>query len=221
MFGGLRRGVRLIERPGFVGFNRFATGYVLVAILLLAGCGEDTRLSPIAPGSTILSFGDSLTFGTGATPEASYPAVLGRLAGRDIVNAGIPGEVSARGLQRLPELLEQHTPALVILCHGGNDILRKLERAEMRRNLLAMINLIRAAGAEVLVLGVPRPGLLLSDDQTYREIAAETGTVYLADVFSDILDDNRLKADAIHPNAAGYEQVAQRIHELMLEQGVL
>ena len=67
----------------------------------------------------MLAFGDSLTAGFGAAAQQSYPEVLENLALLNIINAGVSGELSAAGLQRLPALLAQHQPKLVIICHAG------------------------------------------------------------------------------------------------------
>ena len=93
--------------------------------LLLAGCGRAPQVSLLGTSDAVLAFGDSLTFGTGASPAESYPEQLQTLIGRKVVNGGLPGEISADGLQRLPGMLEELNPKLLILCHGGNDFLRK------------------------------------------------------------------------------------------------
>jgi lysophospholipase L1-like esterase len=127
---------------------------------LLAGCGE--RVPPLPrldANAVVLAFGDSLTYGTGASTPESYPAVLERLIGRKVVSAGVPGEVSATGLKRLPEALEQAQPKLLILCHGGNDYLRKLPEAQAAANVRAMVKLARDKGVGVVLVGVPKLGL--------------------------------------------------------------
>ena len=188
---------------------------LLAFLLLLAACDSTPPIRPLAPGATVLAFGDSLTHGNGASAGQSYPAVLEKLLGVEVVNAGIPGEVSAAGLKRLPGVLERVQPQLVILIHGGNDFLRRLDSNQARENLRAMIEACRQQGADVVLAGVPQPGLFLSPAPFYAELAEEYRLPLLDDTLSDILKDRSLKSDTIHPNAAGYRQIAQALAELI------
>ena len=187
-----------------------------------AACGPSTepipRLSSVA---VILAFGDSLTFGTGANTHQSYPAVLETLTGRTVVNAGKPGEVSADGLRRLPREVQSEDPDLVILCHGGNDFLRKLDRSKTKKNLISMIEYLREEEIPVVMLGVPDFGLFLNTADIYLEVAEEMGVPIEADVIPDVLEKNRYKSDQIHPNAAGYELMAETIKALLEQNGAL
>ena len=167
----------------------------------------------------ILAFGDSLTQGTGAGVENSYPAHLEKLSGRRVINAGIAGEISAAGLSRLPALLNKHSPSLVILCHGGNDLLRKLDEKKLYDNLTAMVHEINQSGAEVVFLGVPKPALLLGPADVYKRIATDLGLVSELKIVSKILSQPKLKSDPVHPNAAGYQRLAQAIHAILSDAG--
>ncbi len=183
---------------------------------LLVGCGSSSdSLTPLSGDAVILAFGDSLTFGTGTTPDKSYPAVLQELSGRKVVNAGIPGELSAQGLARLPGLLDAHRPDLLILIHGGNDILRKKSLEQAADNLRKMIALARAKGAEVVMMAVPNPTLILSPADFYASVAEETGVPIEIDALADILQFPSNKSDTIHPNAKGYRKMAESLYALL------
>jgi len=189
--------------------------------LALAACSDDAGLEPLPPDGVILAFGDSITYGTGAGEGESYPEVLAGLTGRRVVGAGVPGEVSAEGLRRLPGVLAGERPALVILCHGGNDILRKRPLEQAAANLREMIRLIRASGAQVVMLGVPRFGLFLETARFYTEVAASEGVPIEDEALPEILSDNDLKSDTVHPNAAGYARLARAVDALLRARGAL
>jgi len=199
---------------------RFVAAFGL--LLAVASCGQsDAGLSPLDREAVILAFGNSLTHGTGAGKEYSYPAALAELTGRTVINAGVPGELSAAGRERLPGLLERHRPDLVILCHAGNDILRNRDLKAAAANLRIMIEMARAAGSEVLLLAVPEPGLFPSAASFYREVARATNTPVMIDALADILSSPALKADPVHPNRDGYAELARAITAKLREAGAL
>ena len=196
-----------------------ALSFVVIA---LAGCGGGApKLSKLPADAVILAFGDSLTFGTGAQPDASYPAVLEKLIERKVWSAGVPGEASAAGLARLPSALDYYQPKLLILCHGGNDFLRKLGDAQAAENLRAMIRLARQRGIEVALIAVPKPGLFPSPPDFYAEIAKEFGLPYEDAALKAILRDNELKSDVAHPNARGYARLAAAVAALLKKSGAV
>ena len=196
---------------------------LLACSLLLSACGDSSpRLPRLAENTVILAFGDSLTYGTGADKNQSYPAVLSKLTGRTVINAGIPGEVSAQGRDRLPALLDRHRPELLLLCHGGNDLLRRINAAVTRTNIESMIEAATQRNIPVLLIGVPKPGLMFLDAaDIYSEIAEKYELVYEGDILPDVESDNALKSDQIHPNADGYQRIAAAIYRLMTNSGAL
>ncbi len=181
----------------------------------------------IAAGATVLAHGDSLTFGSGAAPDQSYPAVLAQITGWNVVNAGVPGNTSAQARERLPALLTQHAPQLVLLAIGGNDFLRQVPEADTRAAITAMLAEIRATGAATVLIAVPRPSVAgallraLSDHPLFAALAEEHQVRLLADAWSDILSQPGFKSDQIHANAAGYARFAQRVQEFARDNGLL
>jgi len=200
---------------------RLGAFFSTLLLLLASGCGQQSKLPPLAPDAVLLAFGDSLTFGTGANEEESYPAQLARLTGRRVVREGVPGEVSASGLARLPGALDEHRPRLLLLCHGGNDFLHRLPKEKAAENLRAMIRLAKARGIEVLLIGTPEPGFTLTPAAFYAEIAKEFRIPYEGEALGRILRDASLKADQIHPNAQGYRLMAERVFDLLKKSGAL
>jgi lysophospholipase L1-like esterase len=196
-------------------------GVGLGLVLVLAACAKGPQLPLLASDATILAFGDSLTAGTGAGEAESYPAHLAQLSGRRVVNAGIPGEVSAAGLQRLPELLERERPALLILCHGGNDLLARQDHQSIAANLRAMIRLAQNQGVAVVLLAVPAPDFSLKPPALYADVAKECAVPLEGRALAKILGKSSLKSDHIHPNAAGYRLLAAAVVKLLHQRGAL
>ena len=195
--------------------------FAICFTLLLAACERAPTLPKLSPHDVIVAFGDSLTHGTGASETTAYPAVLASLTGRTVINAGVPGDTTTSGLQRLPAVLDEYKPRLVLLCLGGNDMLRKQPEASTENNLRLLVQTIRASGANVVLIGVPEPRLFGGAPDFYTRIAEEMKLPLEREIFNDVLKDNRLKADPIHANAAGYRQVAERLAAFLKETGAL
>jgi len=193
----------------------------LLLLLLLSACSPSPKLPQLLPDGIILAFGDSLTHGTGAAENQSYPAVLAALSGHEVINEGIPGEISSKGLARLPELLDEAQPSLLILCHGGNDMLQKLDLAQTEANLRAMIEAAKQRGIPVVLIGVPKPGLLLGTAEFYDKVAKEMDVPIEDETLPAILSKGNLKSDYIHPNAEGYRLLAEAVFKLLQKDGAL
>lgn len=194
---------------------------LLALVILLAACSGAAQLPPLPAGGVILAFGDSLTYGTGAAKGRSYPDDLARLSGHPVVNAGVPGEISAAGAARLPALLDQVQPALLILCHGGNDMLQGIDPGGTERHLRAMVGQARRRGIPVLLIGVPKPGLLLHTARIYTHVAQAMHVPLAGGILADILRQGDLKSDLVHPNAEGYRLLARALYALLRQKGAL
>ena len=196
---------------------------LLAALFLfaLAACGDRAKLARLPDNAVVLAFGDSLTFGTGATEAESYPAQLETLIGRRVVRAGVPGEVSAQALERLPAALDEYAPRLLLLCIGGNDFLRRLGTAQAERNVRAMVQLAKSRGIDVFLIGTPEPALLPSPPAFYDAVAKDLGIPYEGGVITEVLRDTSLKSDPIHPNARGYRVIAERVAERLKKAGAI
>lgn len=207
-----------MKRRRFVG--------LLAAGSLLAGCRKQPKQLPVAPGSRVLAFGDSVTYGTGAGPGEDWPTLLAQRTGWQIINAGIPGDTAEAAKARLPAALGEHAPALVIIELGGNDFLRRRSDKAVKEDLRQMIAMVRRAGAQAVLVAVPEFSLLgvvarrPSDSPIYRELGQEEQVPVIEDVFSDILGRPELCADQIHPNAQGYQVMATGIHAALQKTGL-
>lgn len=206
------------DRLQKVGFIKLAA--IVFAALVLQSC-SDPKLRFVPEGGTILAFGDSLTLGVGADNANSYPSVLSALSGRQVVNAGVSGETTERGLERLPEQLSRTNPDLLILLEGGNDILRNNDFAATKRNLAAMIELALSRDVQVVLLGVPEKALFLGVAPFYADLAEDYQLVFAEQLLATLLRNSDYKSDPIHLNAKGYRVLAEKIHELLQDNGAL
>lgn len=170
----------------------------------------------------ILVLGDSLSAAYGMARAEGWVGLLEQRLERSncryrIVNASISGETTAGALNRLPELLERHRPAVVIIELGGNDGLRGIPVAEFRANLAAMIGQAQRAGARVLLTGIRLP-VNYGPDYTqkffavYGELAEKHGTALVPFLMDGVaLDPSLMQADGIHPNAAGQSRLLANV----------
>ena len=167
-----------------------------------------------AAASPILVFGDSLSAGLGLRPDEGWvPMLQKRLQEQGyvtpVVNASISGETTAGGVQRMPRALQLHKPTLVILELGANDGLRGLPIAQTRANLEKMVELVRAAGAQTLLLGMRMPpnyGPRFTADfsQMYQDIAARNHLALVPFLLEAVAQNpSYMQADGLHPNARG------------------
>jgi acyl-CoA thioesterase I len=195
---------------------------LFAALFTLGSCGQKSASLPrLDAQAVVLAFGDSLTYGTGAPPDESYPMHLERAIKRRVVPLGVPGEVSDGGRMRLEAVLEEVKPALLLLCHGGNDILQKRDEAALANNLRTMIQAARNRKIAVVLIGVPKPGLWLSTASVYETVAKDMNIPLEGKALASILGDNRLKADHVHPNSQGYAKLAGEIAKLLKERGAI
>jgi len=196
--------------------------FLLLALALVAGCGDSVpQLPRLGANDVVVAFGNSLTYGTGAREQESYPAVLAQLIGRPVVRAGVPGEVTAQGLRRLLSVIDEHQPRLVIVCLGGNDMLRRIGDGEIKRNLGDMLKVLNKRGIGAVLVGVPKPALVTSAPGFYAELAREFGVPYEGKIVTSVLYAADMKADPIHPNATGYRRMAEALAELLKQAGAI
>jgi acyl-CoA thioesterase-1 len=213
--------------PALAKRRTLVAGLTAMVLMPLAGCGRKSpRAQTVPRGATVLALGDSLTAGVGASADTAYPAVLASLTGWQVVNGGVSGDNSAQALARLPGLLQKHRPALVIVSIGGNDFLRRQSASATRTNILKICADALASGAQVLLVAVPELTVMaavgrLSDHAMYKDLADTLKVPLHSKGWSDVLAQERLRADAVHANAAGYEAFTQGLVQTLKGTGLL
>jgi acyl-CoA thioesterase I len=192
------------------------TRLILVALMI----GWLTPLN--AATKTLLIVGDSLSAAYGIDISAGWVAQLQRRLIKNrmdytIVNASISGDTTANGLARLPKLLDEHHPQIVIIELGGNDGLRGLSLPEMQHNIKTMVEKAKARGAKVLLLGIrlpPNYGKTYTErfHQIYEDIARESKVPLAPFILEGIATDRTLmQADGLHPDAEAQRKVLENV----------
>jgi len=200
------------------------------ALLQLVGCDKDPRYAPLPSTANVLILGDSLTFGTGADEGEDYPSLLANHTGWNVMNGGVPGNTSLQGLERLPDYLEAHAMGdqhidLLIVELGGNDFLKRVPQQQIAENLKSILTQAKDHGIQTVLIAIPEVSPVgaalghLSDHPLYTQLAEETNTPLLSDIFTEVLAKNSLKADPIHPNAEGYKLVATKLKQALQDLG--
>jgi len=192
---------------------------LVAAIVLIAACSAKPKEQALPAGSQVLALGDSLTRGAGVTLEQAWPDLLARKTGWVVVNGGVNGDTSEEALRRLPGLLDQQNPVLVLVTLGGNDMLRNIPRQQTIANLEQILTLIKAHGAKAVLLATPNPSPMravfrdLSAPDFYRKVAEAQHVPLIEDAIADVLSNPELKGDALHPNAEGHARLAEKIYK--------
>ncbi len=198
---------------------------IFLSVLVIA-CGSK-QYAALPEKSTVLVLGDSLTYGTGADQHQDYPSLLAAQTRWNVINAGVPGNTSAQGLERLPDLLDEHKVDFLIVALGGNDFLRKLPESETEQNLKAILAAAKAKNIPTLLLAIPAFSPVgaafgnLSDHALYAKLAKENDVPLIEELFTEVLAKNSLKSDYVHPNAEGYRVVGNQLLEELTELGFL
>lgn len=196
-------------------FSVLTIALIIGGFFLFPDMSPEPSLGPLYENSVVVAFGDSITYGTGASDGYSWPEQLSEMTGISIINEGVPGETISKGLERLPVVVEKYDPQLVLLCEGGNDILRKRDMKEIAGDLDEMVSYLSDHMIDVVVMGVPAFGLSMSVPDFYREIAERYGAVYDGEILKKVLSDSSLKSDLVHPNHEGYRIIAEGLYSIL------
>lgn len=201
---------------------------VMITSLLLFGCGKKQAIEydAIPAGASVLAFGDSVTSGYGVSKPQSYPSQLAMMTDWNISNAGVSGDTALKAKQRIAGALAQYQPKLVLIELGGNDFLQRRRPEAVKQDLREIIQAVKQTDAIPVLVAVPALSPLAvigmpSDSPIYQELADEEQIVLIKSVFSMILGNSELRADQIHPNAKGYQLLAEAVAEQLRESGLL
>jgi len=182
-------------------------------VLLLSGCAKQEIKNADPAGTAIICFGDSLTLGYGAGPGEDYPAILAKLAGLPVINAGVDADTTFLALNRLKSDVLNKGARLVIVEFCGNDFIKKVPFEATISNLRQIIRYAQRQGALVALVDISAGFFLLEYRVAYRKLAREEGAIFIPAILNGILTNPSMKSDFLHPNANGYKIVAERIYQ--------
>ena len=205
------------------------------SVVATLACGFATGATPAASapapggGREIVVVGDSISAEYGLVRGSGWVALLGQRVASEklpwtVANASISGDTTSGGLARLPTVLKQHHPKVVVIELGGNDALRGLPMSDTRKNLDAMTTLATASGARVLIAGMmvpPNFGKKYEAEfaRMYADVAAAHHAVLLPFIFKGIADrpdaDDWFQADRIHPVAKAHPIILDNVWPLL------
>jgi acyl-CoA hydrolase len=199
---------------------------VITAALTLAACSDHDDVIKLENNSTIVAFGDSLTYGHGAlSNDDTYPSHLEKITGYTVINAGVNGDTAQAGVKRIRKVVQEHNPELVLVSLGGNDMLRKQDK-ELEANLSAIVEYLISRNIQVVLIAEPQPSIAflvssLNDAEVYQIVANKYNIPLIENVFSKYLSDYKYKSDTIHLNSDGYELVAEDVAKELKSFGLI
>lgn len=154
--------------------------------------------------TTIVAFGDSLVEGVGSSDNGGFVTKLEFLLEQEVINLGVAGDTTLDGLIRLEEVIDQE-PGLVIISLGGNDFLQRKPVGDVMQNMNKIISRLQNEGSMVMLLAVP------GYRGMHRDLSEQHDAGYISNILSGLIGRDRYMSDAIHPNDAGYDKIAERI----------
>ena len=161
----------------------------------------------------VVAFGDSLTEGYGAPEGESYPDVLARKINRPVINLGLAGDTAANAPTRLGSVLAEK-PYMVLIEFGGNDRMHQQSRQVAIQAVSQIVDEVQKAGAIAVIVDTGGPGM---DEYTkaYKKIAKEKNALFVPGILKGIFYKPSLKSDQVHPNAAGYVKVSEKVYKVI------
>jgi len=179
-----------------------------VCFFIVSGCAQKAAIQPKLE-KTIVCFGDSLTHGTGASNGETYPYFLQKFTNLTVVNAGVHGDTSQQGLERINEIF-QFKPFMVLIEFGANDFFKKIPIATTKKNIEAIVDKIQASGATAVIL-CTEDNQLPELRRILVEISNDKNAPIVSGILNEIWTNRTLFADDLHPNSAGYKIVAEKV----------
>lgn len=179
----------------------------LFFIYMLTSCSSNDLIK----NNSIVCFGDSLTYGYGATNGQTYPYFLQQYTEFPVINKGINGNTSKNGLDRIDDIL-QFKNSIVIVEFGANDFFQQIPISETKKNMTMIVNKLKQNNDIVVLVSIEDKQL----SQLYnmlKSLAKEQNVLFVEGILNKIWDNSNLLSDDVHPNSNGYKLVADKIYK--------
>lgn len=163
----------------------------------------------------IVFFGNSLTAGQGAEPGEDFPSLIGKRVNVPIINAGVNGNTTRDALLRIEKDVLSKNPSVVVVELGGNDLLNRVDSNITQRNLDQILSKIRPTGAKIVILGIKFFLFNQKYETDLQKLAKKYNATFVPDILEGIITDQSLKHDDIHPNAKGYQKIADKLTPIL------
>ncbi len=185
---------------------------ICAAVYFVWGRAETVIKNADARGNTIVAFGDSLTYGKGAARDQTYPAYLMKRTGKNIINAGLNGDTAAAAPRRFAQVTEQ-APYMVLIEFGGNDFMRSVPFEQTLSAMAQMVDRVQEMGAIAVIVDTGGYYGMKKYTKAYKKLAREKGALFVPGILDGVFGERALMSDQVHPNAAGYEKVADKVYK--------
>lgn len=189
----------------------------VIFMVTLCGCAKPEIKNLDAQGSSIICFGDSITFGYGANAGEDYPMVLGKLVRLPVINSGVDGDTTFAALERLENDVLNKNPRLVIVEFCGNDFIKKIPKENTVKNLAKIIDRIQERGAMVALADISAGVFFQEYRAAFKKLAAQKKAIFIPVLLNKIVTNPAMKSDFFHPNARGYQVIAKRVYQAISE----
>lgn len=185
--------------------------FILLLILFSTVFLITNRQNMNSSSKPIVFFGNSITAGQGAGAGEDFPSLIGKKLNVPVINAGVSGDTSGDALLRINKDVISKNPSIVVIELGGNDLLQGISSDVTKRNMDLILSKIKPTGAKIVILGVHIILFGVKYEATWQEIAQKNNAIYVPNILEGVMIDNSFKFDDIHPNANGYQKIADKL----------
>ncbi|MBX4204857.1 MAG: arylesterase [Candidatus Doudnabacteria bacterium] len=183
-------------------------GLALVSITFFVFHQKSADYPVPTVGTNIIVFGDSLAFSQGSTENHDLASLLSQKLGLPVINSGVSGDTTVSAAPRVPADVLAHDPKIVIILLGGNDFFHQIPPAQTMTALRSIVESIQAKGAGIILINENKS---FATADMFEALAKEKNIPYMENIMGGIINRRELMSDAIHPNDAGYEIMAEKI----------